>query len=97
MAEHLTIVARIEAEPAHVDFVRAELVKLIAPTLAEDGCVQYDLHQDNDEPAVFLFYENWTTRELWQDHMNSPHLAAFGAAVDGRVKSIVINEMARVQ
>lgn len=96
MAKHLTIVARIEAESDHVEAVKAELVKLIAPTLAEDGCVQYDLHQDNDDPAVFLFYENWTTRELWQDHMNSPHLAAFGAAAEGRVKSIVINEMTRV-
>jgi quinol monooxygenase YgiN len=54
----------------HSDFRRAE--KLIPITRAEEGCIQYDLHQDNEEPAHFLFYENWASRELWQIHMNSP-------------------------
>ncbi|MEO1610025.1 MAG: antibiotic biosynthesis monooxygenase, partial [Pseudomonadota bacterium] len=25
-----------------------------------------DLHQDNENPAHFMFYENWESRELWQ-------------------------------
>ncbi|MEM9449380.1 MAG: antibiotic biosynthesis monooxygenase, partial [Cyanobacteria bacterium P01_E01_bin.6] len=23
------------------------------------GCIQYDLHEDNENPAHFVFYENW--------------------------------------
>ena len=58
MSKKLTIVARIEANVDKVKFVKAELLKLVAPTLEEAGCIQYDLHQDNENPGVFVFYEN---------------------------------------
>jgi len=62
----LTIVANIKANPEKIDLVKAELLKLIDMTRAEAGCINYDLHQDNENPAHFLFYENWQSRELWQ-------------------------------
>ena len=89
----LTIVAHIRANSDQVDLVKAELEKLIPITRSEKGCIQYDLHQDNDHPTHFMFYENWTTRELWQDHMSSAHLAAFQEATDGAVAELVIHEM----
>ncbi len=52
----LTIVAKIEAKSDKVELVKAELLKLIAPTRKEAGCIQYDLHQDNSNPAVFVFF-----------------------------------------
>ena len=53
MSKKLTIVARIEANPDQIEFVKAQLMKLIEPTLNEAGCIQYDLHQDNDNPRCF--------------------------------------------
>lgn len=96
MPTPLTIVARIEAKPDQVEFVKSELLKVIPPTRAEAGCLQYDLHQDNDNPAVFLFYENWENRDLWQDHMNSEHLKAYKEAAGEALVSVVINEMTQV-
>ena len=90
---NLTIVANIHAKADKVELVRAELLKLIDITRGEEGCIQYDLHQDNDNPAHFLFYENWTSRELWQTHMNAPHLAAYMAATEGAVENFTLNEM----
>jgi len=92
----LTIVADIRAVPEKASLVREELRKLIAPTLAEAGCLQYDLHQDNADPAHFLFFENWESRELWQAHMAAPHLAAYMGAVDGAIAAFAISEMERV-
>ena len=40
-----------------------------------------------------MFYENWESRELWQTHMNAPHLAAYMAATDGAVEQFILNEM----
>ena len=96
MSAILTIVARIEANPDQAEQVKAELQKLIAPTLKEAGCMQYDLHQDNDNPAVFLFFENWENRELWQQHMNSAHLAEYVKATEGAVAEFTVNEMTRL-
>ena len=67
----LTIVANIRAAPGREELVHKELLKLVVPTRQEPGCLQYDLHRDNDNPAHFLFYENWQTRELWQQYMGS--------------------------
>lgn len=92
----LTIVAKIEANPDKIELVKAELQKLVEPTLKEAGCLQYDLHQDNDDPAVFLFYETWENRELWQDHMGNSHIAAYLEATEGSVASFTINEMSRI-
>ena len=89
----LTIVAHITAEADRIDLVKAELEKLVPVTLKEEGCIQYDLHQDNDNPAYFMFYENWETRDLWQAHMNAPHLAAYVAATEGKVAEFTIYEM----
>jgi len=68
----LTIIANIHANPNKIALVKAELEKLIPITRSENGCIQYDLHQDNDNPAHFMFYESWESRELWQIHMNAP-------------------------
>jgi quinol monooxygenase YgiN len=92
----LTIVARIEAKADSVDKVKTALLKLIEPTRQEQGCLQYDLHQDNENPQVFIFYENWASRQLWQSHMNNDHLKAYMAETDGQVFSFILNEMNKV-
>lgn len=92
----LTIVANIEAKEGKIDLVKAELLKLIDVTRGEAGCINYDLHQDNENPAHFLFYENWESRELWQVHMDSPHLKDYMAATDGAVAAFTVNEMTRI-
>ena len=89
----LTIVATITAQNSQIERVKTELLKLIAPTRAELGCINYDLHQDNDNPAIFIFYENWQSRELWQTHMNSQHIKAYQAATEGAVADFTLHEM----
>ncbi|NNE44502.1 MAG: antibiotic biosynthesis monooxygenase [Gemmatimonadetes bacterium] len=92
----LTIVANIRANPDQIDLVKAELEKLIPVTRKEAGCLQYDLHQDHEDPAYFMFYENWESRDLWQAHMNAPHLAAYLAATDGAIAEFTLHEMTHI-
>ena len=92
----LTILAQITAAPGKEDLVRGELEKLLPATRAEAGCIRYDLHVDNENPGFFLFYETWESRDLWQNHMNAPHLAAYMQATDGALSSFVLNEMTKI-
>ena len=92
----LTIVANIKAKPDKVDLVKTELLKLITMTRNEQGCVNYDLHQDNDNPAQFIFYENWETHELWQAHMGNVHLKEYMQATEGAVETFTLNEMTNI-
>ena len=92
----ITIVASIRAVAGHEELVRSELEKLVEPTRAEAGCIRYDLHRDDDDPANFLFHENRESRELRQTHMDAAHLAVSMKATDGAVERFSIDEMERL-
>jgi len=92
----LTIVANITAAPGKEALIKAELEKLIGPSRADAGCLQYDLHIDNEDPAHFMFFENWESRELWQAHMATPHLQAYMQATDGAVADFTLHEMTHI-
>lgn len=92
----LTIIANIIANDDKIELIKAELLKLIEVTRAEEGCINYDLHQDNENPAYFTFYENWESRELWQAHMGNQHLADYMTATEGSVASFTLNEMTQI-
>tara|TARA_R110001606_G_scaffold399222_2_gene582413 strand:+ start:70765 stop:71058 length:294 start_codon:yes stop_codon:yes gene_type:complete len=96
MNKVLTIIARFEAKPDKIEHVKTALLKLIEPTRKEVGCLQYDLHQDNNNPEIFVFYENWESRALWQTHMNSEHLNACKEETVGTIESFILNEMSTI-
>lgn len=93
----LTIIANIFAKPDRIELVKTELARLIGPTLAEEGCLQYDLHQDNENPTHFMFYENWASRDLWLAHMEQPHLKEYAAATEGAVEHFTLHEMTHLE
>lgn len=95
--QKLTIVARILAKPEKRELVKSELLKLIDITRAEKGCINYDLHQDNENKNLFLFHENWENRALWQTHMNNNHLADYLKATEGAVAEFILNEMTYIE
>ena len=62
-------------------------------TLKETGCLQYDLHQDNNNPEICIFYEYWASHELWQAHMNSQHIQAYQDVTQGMAALFTPHEM----
>lgn len=82
MTGQLTVIAHLRALDGQIEETRAFLTGLIAPTRAEPGCIEYWLHQDDEDPAEFTFYENWTNRAEWDKHMEMPHLQAFADVKD---------------
>ena len=75
----LTVFAEIRANPGKEEAVREVLKGLIEPTRKEEGCVQYILHVDNDNPSHFVFYETWRSMAHLQAHIATPHMQAFMA------------------
>lgn len=78
----LTVIARIKAKPGKEQDLKEALEILVAPTLQEEGCLNYDLHEGVEDSQLLVFYENWKNRELHAKHMNSPHLDDFRAKMD---------------
>lgn len=70
----LTVAARMAAKPGKEDALRKTLMGLIEPTRAEAGCIQYDLHEEQDKPGSFLFFEKWTSKQALDEHLATPYL-----------------------
>ena len=72
--KHCTLIGMVVAK----DETREELARIlaaqVAPTRAEPGCINYDFHVDVKDPNVFMFYENWRSREDLDAHLKMPHL-----------------------
>jgi quinol monooxygenase YgiN len=83
MTQQLTVLARIKAKAGREEEVLREIMSLIEPTRSEDGCITYDLHRAQEDPALFCLYENWRSRRDLDEHLATPYLQAFlGKAPD---------------
>jgi quinol monooxygenase YgiN len=78
----LTVVATLYAKPGKEDALKQALLGLVEPTRAEGPCVQYDLHESIETPGVFVFYENWESKEALDLHLAMPYLQALAARGD---------------
>ena len=54
--------------------LKRELMSLVLPTRDEEGCISYELFQEEGEPASFMFYEVWRSREDLERHLATPNL-----------------------
>jgi quinol monooxygenase YgiN len=74
------VVAHIIAKPDTIAETRELLMTLIEPTRAEDGCIVYELIQNNADPADFTFVEEWTSDEALDAHLATEHLERVAAS-----------------
>ena len=68
------VVAHLTAKPDKVAEMRAALEACIEPTRAEEGCILYELMQNNADPTDFTFVEEWTSDEALDAHLETEHL-----------------------
>ena len=96
MPEGLTAVARVRAVPGSEETVRKALIAMVAPTLEEEGCIDYRLHVVDDEPGLFYFVALWRSEADLDAHLEEPHIADGLAAIAENIEGIVIKRMTRI-
>lgn len=93
---NLVIIAKITASDGKSEDAKKLLIGLIEPTLKEEGCMQYDLHQDNNNPHLFYFYEIWESMEHLKAHGKSDHILAMREKSKGCIDKIELNFLSLV-
>ena len=78
----LTVVALFYGKKGTSKELKDELMKLIPPTRKEDGCIEYRLHQCNNVPENFIFYESWASKKHLDTHLKTPHLTTLGTKIE---------------
>ncbi len=72
----VTVIAQMKAKSGKEAQVRKELLALVGPSRKDPGCLNYDLHQGQDQPGLFMFHENWTSKAHLDAHLKKPDLQA---------------------
>lgn len=72
------VIAKSIAKKDKIEATKKAMTALLEPTHKEQGCIQYDLHQDQDRPEVFFFYERWESREILEQHLKTDYLNTWG-------------------
>jgi len=74
----ITVIATLHARAGQEAALEARMCTMIAATREEAGCIRYDLHRAEDDPASFVMVEYWRSAEDLQRHFDSAHMAALG-------------------
>jgi quinol monooxygenase YgiN len=76
------VIAKYRARAGEEDRVEAALRKMVEPTRAEPGNLDYQVFRDPGEPAVFVLFERYTGADAFEAHRASGH---FGTWLSGQV------------
>ena len=79
----VSVTARVHARKGMEEQVRRECLALVAPSRQERGCINYDLHQSVTDAGLFMFYENWESREDLEKHLETAHALRFDERTEG--------------
>ncbi|OUC15800.1 MAG: antibiotic biosynthesis monooxygenase [Alkalinema sp. CACIAM 70d] len=84
----IRVVAHVIAKPDQIEALKALTLSILEPTRQESGCIQYELHQNLQDPTDFTFIEEWESEAALEAHLQTPHLQAAMAQLDGIVAAM---------
>ncbi len=77
----INVLALFKANKNHTSELKHLLLNLLEPTRQEQGCMLYELHQDQEDPTNFFMYEQWESKTLLEQHLASEHINKFRSLV----------------
>lgn len=90
--EKKTIVARAEVQKGKEQEFIQKTENLIKSTRKEDGNISYHLYQSPEDPARFIFYEEYKNDEAINAHSASEHFNAFAKSIENILAKELIIE-----
>jgi quinol monooxygenase YgiN len=93
--KYLTVIAKIKSQLDKTEIVFENLQSLVEPTRKEKGCIDYDLCRDNDNPSIFVFYENWENSDDLDAHMKSDHFEKCFSNIEGMFE-VEVNRFTKI-
>lgn len=79
--ELIVLFARLKVKKEAIEQVKKAALEIIAPSRAENGCINYDFHQAIDDETIFLWHETWTNKTAIDAHAASKHFKEFSEVV----------------
>ncbi|MET9364611.1 putative quinol monooxygenase [Streptomyces sp. NPDC006632] len=82
MSNTLTLVASFVAKPGQEERLRDELNAMIAPSVAEEGCLGYQPFTDPNHLERMIILEEWVDSRALDHHFTLPHFQHVAKVLD---------------
>ena len=96
----MVIVAKLKAFKGKENEMKEALLDIIPKVREEEGTLMYTLHQDQNDPGVFLFYEKYKDTDALVAHSSTPHFKVLFKTLkpllDGNPEIVMYNELAGI-
>ncbi len=93
----ITICAILKAKPGQEEQLRDELLKLIEPSRAEKGSIQYKLHKSIEEIGTFVFYESWADENAINVHVNTEHYKTYRKNIETIIDTMYVYHLQNLE
>ena len=77
----IIVIATIDTTPDSIAAISAAIAELETATRQESGCLDYTFCVELSDPTQVRIVERWTDQASLIEHLATPHVAAFGAAM----------------
>lgn len=74
MVKEYTVIASVEAKPEKIAELKQALLLVVGPSKKESTSLEYRLFQDRTNPARFVFYEVWVSKEGHEQQFTKPYI-----------------------
>ncbi|MDQ0564059.1 quinol monooxygenase YgiN [Rhizobium mesoamericanum] len=97
MTTSIKVVARVMITPGREDAFERHAAELSVTTRAEEGCLSYHLHRNLNQKGVYVFVEEWASRQTWERHMSGAAIRIFNAQLPlGTIAHIEIHPLEQI-
>jgi len=84
--EKIVLIARLKVKKNSVEAAKNAALAIIEDSRTEDGCLNYDLHQQIDDETVFIWHETWENKAAIEAHGSSEHFKSFSTEIKDLVE-----------
>ncbi|RZK12391.1 MAG: antibiotic biosynthesis monooxygenase [Flavobacterium sp.] len=86
----INITAIVKSNPNSIEETKMLLTEMAVNSKKEKACIQYDLHQDKENPSFFIFHEIWESEEGLAFHETQVHFQKFKAKTSALLAEPII-------
>ena len=80
--EKIVLVARLKVKKDAVETAKAAALAIVNDSRAEEGNINYDIHQAIDDETVFVWHETWANKAAIDEHFETQFFKDFFAKVE---------------
>ncbi|MGS0747030.1 putative quinol monooxygenase [Halpernia sp. GG3] len=87
---HVHVVATFEFKVKDAQKALKLMENMVAETVKEEGCIRFEMIEDQERDAFFFLNEVWENKEFHNKHMQTSHFKEFISGIKDILQSQVV-------